>query len=266
MTAEPLLDVRDVHKRFGGVTALDGVSLTVPAGMIYGLIGPNGSGKTTLFNIITGFLRPDRGHVSFDGKSINRFRPYQVARLGLCRTFQANLCPQRMTVMENMLLAPQNQLGEGMINTVFRARAVRRQERAYLERAFHVLELVKLRPKADDYAGSLSGGQKKLLALGQILMAEPRLILLDEPVAGVNPRLIEDIAEVVHRLRDHGHNFLIVEHNMKFIRGACDRVSVLDAGRVIAEGEADEVLRRDEVLHAYLARRASPADEAAPPQ
>jgi ABC-type branched-subunit amino acid transport system ATPase component len=264
MTGEPLLHVRDVHKHFGGVTALDGVDLTVPAGMIYGLIGPNGSGKTTLFNIITGFLRPDRGHISFDGRSLHKLAPYRVARLGLCRTFQANLCPQRMTVMENMLLAPQSQLGEGMINTVFRAGAVRRQERAYVERAYELLELVKLRPKADDYAGSLSGGQKKLLALGQILMAEPRLILLDEPVAGVNPRLIEDIAEVVHRLRDHGHNFLIVEHNMKFIRQACDRVSVLDAGRVIAEGEAEEVLRRDEVLHAYLARPGH-VEEARPP-
>lgn len=265
MTAEPLLEVGDVAKRFGGVTALDGVTLAVPAGMVYGLIGPNGSGKTTLFNVITGFMRPDRGHITFDGRPLDGLPPYRVARLGLCRTFQANLCPQRMTVMENMLLAPQQQLGERMLDTVFHFAAVRRQETEYLERARELLGLVNLRAKADDYAGNLSGGQKKLLALAQVLMAEPRLILLDEPVAGVNPLLIDEIAGIIHRLRDDGHNFLIVEHNMKFIRRACDRVSVLDAGRVIAEGEADEVLRRDDVLRAYLARRPSEAAETPPP-
>ena len=265
MTAEPLLKLRDVHKRFGGIAALAGVSLDVPAGMVYGLIGPNGSGKTTLFNVITGFLRPDLGHVSFAGRTLDRLPPYRIARLGLIRTFQASLMPQRMTVMENMLLAPQRQAGERMIDAFVRPRAVNRQERANLERARELLELVNLRAKADDYAGELSGGQKKLLALAQVLMAAPRLILLDEPVAGVNPRFIEEIVALIRRLRDEGHNFLIVEHNMKFIRSACDRISVLDAGRIIAEGEADEVLRRDDVLSAYLTRRPGTPDEAAAP-
>jgi ABC-type branched-subunit amino acid transport system ATPase component len=255
MASEPLLSIRDVHKAFGGVTALDGVSIDVPAGMIYGLIGPNGSGKTTLFNVVTGFLEADRGRVTFAGRPLDRLAPFRVAQLGLVRTFQASLCPQRMTVMENMLLAPQRQLGDSIANIVLRAGDVRREEREHLVRARELLDTVNLGAKADDYAGSLSGGQRKLLALAQALMAGPRLVLLDEPVAGVSPRLIGDIGEVIRRLRDAGQNFLIVEHNMHFIRTICDHVSVLDAGHVIAEGPVDEVLSRDDVLHAYLGRR-----------
>ena len=255
MEAEPLLRVSDVHKRFGGVTALDGVSITVPAGLIYGLIGPNGSGKTTLFNIVTGFTAPNGGHVAFAGRSLDGLKPHRVAQLGLIRTFQATLCPERMTVMENMLLAPQRQLGDRLVNLFLRPGDVRRQEREHLERARALLAIVNLAAKTDDYAGNLSGGQRKLLSLAQALMAEPRLVLLDEPVAGVNPHVIDEIAAVIRRLRDEGRNFLIVEHNMHFIRQVCDRVTVLDAGRVIAEGAAADVLARDEVLSAYLGRR-----------
>jgi ABC-type branched-subunit amino acid transport system ATPase component len=255
MDSEPLLVVRDIHKRFGGVTALDGVSVAVPAGLIYGLIGPNGSGKTTLFNVITGFTAADSGKVTFDARSLDNLPPYQIARRGLIRTFQASLCPQRMTVMENMLLAPRHQTGESIVYVFTRPAEVLRAERDNLERARALLAVVKLADKADDYAGSLSGGQKKLLMLAQALMAEPRLVLLDEPVAGVNPRLIGEIADVIRRLRDEGQNFLIVEHNMNFVRNICDQVTVLDAGRVIAEGAAADVLSRDDVLHAYLGRR-----------
>lgn len=255
MALDAFLKVEDVHKNFGGVRALDGVSLEVSPGSIYGLIGPNGSGKTTLFNVITGFIARDRGRVTFEGSSLDGLSPDRIARLGLCRTFQMNILPERMTVMENMLLAPQQQLGEGILNTVLRYRTVRRQERENLERARHLLDLVKLTDKADSYAAHLSGGQKKLLALAQALMVEPRLVLLDEPVAGVNPSLIEEILEVIRRLRAEGRNFLIVEHNMRVIREVCDLVSVLDAGRVIAHGPAEETLRRDDVLRAYLARR-----------
>lgn len=255
MTPDVLLRVEDVHKSFGGLKALDGVSLEVSAGSIYGLIGPNGSGKTTLFNVITGFIARDRGHITFEGKPLDGLSPDRIARLGLCRTFQANLCPERMTVMENMLLAPQQQLGEDILNTILRYREVQRQERDNLERARYLLGLVRLGDKADTYAAHLSGGQKKLLSLGQALMVEPRLVLLDEPVAGVNPKLIEDILDVIRRLRSQGQNFLIVEHNMRVIREVCDLVSVLDAGRVIAHGPAEETLKRDDVLRAYLAPR-----------
>lgn len=255
MTAEPLLSIRDVRKRFGGLTALDGVSLDVPAGMVYGLIGPNGSGKTTLFNVITGFIPPDSGEVVFDGRTISGLKPYRVAQRGLVRTFQSSLSPRRMTVMENMLLAPQDQTGDRIVNLFLKAGAVRREEERNLARARELLAAVNLAGKADDYAGSLSGGQKKLLSLAQALMAEPRLVLLDEPVAGVNPKLIDEIADVIRRLSAEGQNFLIVEHNMHFIRSICEEVSVLDSGRVIAAGKAEEVLAREEVLRAYLGRR-----------
>lgn len=265
MDAEPLLAVRDIRKRFDGVVALDGVSVTVPAGLIYGLIGPNGSGKTTLFNVITGFTAADSGTVTFAGQRLDRLPPHQIAQRGLIRTFQASLCPQQMTVMENMLLAPRNQAGESIVNAFLRPGEVRREERDHVDRARSLLDIVKLADKADDYAGSLSGGQKKLLMLAQALMAAPRLVLLDEPVAGVNPKLIDDIASVIRRLCDDGQNFLIVEHNMNFVRNICDQVSVLDAGKVIAEGAAEEVLSRDDVLHAYLGRRGAGARPEARP-
>ena len=255
MTTNLLLSVKDVHKSFGGLRALAGVSLEVSAGSIYGLIGPNGSGKTTLFNVITGFTAKDLGQIDFQGQSLAGMSADRIARLGLCRTFQANICPGRMTVMENMLLAPKRQLGENILTTIWRYRQVRRQERESQQKARYLLELVKLSDKVDEYAANLSGGQKKLLSLGQVLMAEPRLVLLDEPVAGVNPRLIDDILEVIQRLRAEGQNFLIVEHNMRVIREICDLVSVLDAGRVIAQGTAEETLQRDDVLRAYLTPR-----------
>jgi ABC-type branched-subunit amino acid transport system ATPase component len=262
LTADALLRVADIGKKFGGIAALAGVSVDVPEGVVYGLIGPNGSGKTTLFNVITGFTRPDRGSVSFNGRSIVGMSPDAVARLGLCRTFQSSLCPARLTVMENMLLAPRGQTGEALHGLVLRSARVRAEERAHVERARSILVTVKIGAKADEYAGNLSGGQKKLLLLAQALMAEPRLILLDEPVAGVHPVLAREIADLIRRLRDRGHNFLIVEHNMSFIRRACDRIAVLDAGRIIAEGEPESVLAREDVLSAYLARQPGRAEPA----
>jgi ABC-type branched-subunit amino acid transport system ATPase component len=262
LAAEPLLRVSEVRKRFGGIAALAGVSLAVPDGVVYGLVGPNGSGKTTLFNVITGFIRPDAGTVSFQGQAIASMPPDAVARLGICRTFQSSRCPERMTVMENMLLAARAQTGESLAGLVLGRARVRAEERAHLERARALLATLNLAAKEDEYAGNLSGGQKKLLALGQALMADPRLILLDEPVAGVHPVLAAEIADVIRRLRSEGRNFLIVEHNMSFIRRACDRISVLDAGRVIAEGEPEAVLSRDDVLSAYLARPPTEADAA----
>jgi branched-chain amino acid transport system ATP-binding protein/neutral amino acid transport system ATP-binding protein len=182
--------------------------------------------------------------------------PDAVARLGICRTFQSSRCPERMTVMENILLAAHAQTGESLRGLVLQRGRVRAEERAHLDRARSLLVSLKLSAKQDDYAGNLSGGQKKLLTLGQALMADPRLILLDEPVAGVHPVLAAEIADAIRRLQKDGRNFLIVEHNMSFIRRTCDRLSVLDAGRVIAEGEPEAVLARDDVLSAYLARRA----------
>lgn len=257
-----LLEVRAISKNFGGLAALRDVSLSVEAGGIFGLIGPNGSGKTTLVNIISGFLKANAGTITFDGQPIAGRPPYAIARMGLCRTFQITLNPSRMTVMENMLLGPQGQRGESLWRAITSPVGVRRDEAAHLERAWELLVRVKLDTHANELAGSLSGGQKKLLALAQVLMARPRLILLDEPVAGVNPRLIEDIVELVLSLKDEGHNFLIVEHNMSVVRKLCDTLCVLDMGVVLAQGAPREVLAREDVLRAYIAAGGEVAEPA----
>lgn len=250
---QTILETDNISKRFGGIKALDGVSMHAETGKITGLIGPNGSGKTTLFNVITGFITPDEGSIRFLDREISGLPHFKIARLGLYRTFQMSLNPQLMTVMENMLLCPQEQAGESMVKTIFKQGLVRTQESRHLEKAREILELVKLGHMSDTLAGSLSGGQKKLLCLAQALMVNPKLILLDEPVAGVNPRLIDDILGTIRQLRDQGQNFLIVEHNMKVIRQICDHVFVLDAGRIIAQGEPEATLQQEEVLRAYLA-------------
>lgn len=259
MTTDAILEVRDVRKHFGGITALDGVSMTVEAGRVFGLVGPNGSGKTTLFNIITGFERPDTGRIIFDAKDITGNRPDRIACRGLVRTFQSAQNPARMTVMENMLLAPQHQAGESVIRGLLRPSIVRRQEAANKARAREILALVKLDHQVDTLAGELSGGQKKLLMLGQTLMMAPKLILLDEPVAGVHPDLINDITDTIRHLQSEGQNFLIIEHNMSVIRALCDTICVLDASVVLACGETEETLQRDDVLDAYLGRAPAPA-------
>lgn len=248
-----LLEVDSVSRHFGGLIALNDVSLTAEEGRITGLIGPNGSGKTTLVNIISGFLKPTSGRIRFDGSAVEGLEPYKIARLGLCRTFQITLNPQRMTVMENMLLGAREQMGERVLMAALHPGAVRREEQRNMERAWHLLEMVRLQDHANELAGGLSGGQKKLLALVQVLMAHPKLILLDEPVAGVNPRLIDDIVDVIKKLRADGETFLIIEHNMTVIRELCDTVCVLDMGRVLAEGPVETVLAREDVLRAYIA-------------
>ena len=251
-----MLTVKDVHKSFGGLKALNGVSLEVEGGSITGLIGPNGSGKTTLFNVISGFYPKDKGEIYFKGRRIDGLPPHKIARMGLCRTFQISQIPQRMTVLENMLLAPQGQLGEGLLGALFRYRRVARQERALLRKALHLLELVGLFDWRNEYSGNLSGGQKKLLSLARVLMADPDLILLDEPTAGVNPTLIRSLLEVIERLRDEeGKTFLVIEHNMKVISSICNKVYVLNFGEVIAEGTPEEIQRSERVLQAYLGRK-----------
>jgi ABC-type branched-subunit amino acid transport system ATPase component len=262
MADSEFLQVDGVRMTFGGITALDGVTLSVEPGRVHGLIGPNGSGKTTLFNIITGFLRPTAGTVSFRGETLTGLRPEKIAQRGVVRTFQSSLNPHQMTVMENMLLGPVGQIGERILRSMFQYHRVREQERAHEEKAWRILDLVNLSHQADAYVSELSGGQKKLLSLAQTLMTEPKLILLDEPVAGVNPKLIDDILEVVDRLRGDGYNFLVVEHNMRVVRRICDRIHVLDAGHVLAEGEPNETLQRQQVLEAYLGtHRAAEAEE-----
>ncbi len=259
-----LLNVDRITRHFGGLVALQDVSLQAAEGEITGLIGPNGSGKTTLVNIISGFLRPTAGRVFFNSAPIQGLEPHRIAQRGLCRTFQITRNPQRMTVMENMLMGAQHQRGERVLQAVLHPAAVKQQERALLARAWDLLAMVKLSGHADEYAGSLSGGQKKLLALAQVLMAQPKLILLDEPVAGVNPRLIDDIVEVILTLRRQGQTFLVIEHNMGVIRALCDTLCVLDMGKVLAEGPVETVLAREDVLRAYIAAGGQLTDSATP--
>jgi len=196
-----MLKVENVHKSFGGILALNGVTLSVEPNSITGLIGPNGSGKSTLFNVISGFYSKDRGEIYFKGKKIEGIEPYRIAMLGVGRTFQISEVPEKMTVLENLLLAPKSQIGEGIFNVFLHPLKIKRENEKLLKDAYEILELVQLYDLRNEYAGNLSGGQKKLLSLGRILMSDPILLLLDEPTAGVNPTLIRDLIVAIKNLR-----------------------------------------------------------------
>jgi branched-chain amino acid transport system ATP-binding protein len=239
-----LLEVKSVTRRFGGVTAVDRCSFGVRAGSLTGLIGPNGAGKTTIFNCIAGAIRPDSGAIELAGAPIDRLRPHQIARRGLSRTFQLTRELADLTVVENVVLhAPTRGLADLL------RPAVRPAER---DRALSLLELVGLARKVDAPAGSLSYGQKKLLEFACALMPEPRLILLDEPAAGVNPALLDAIVGTIERIHASGVAFLIVEHNMDLVMNLCDPIIVMAHGSVLAQGPRDEIQRDPRVLEAYL--------------
>jgi len=232
----PVLAVDGVRKSFGGVTAVNGVSFALEAGRIYGLIGPNGSGKTTLFNCITGLERRDAGRVVFKGERIDHLKPHQVANRGLGRTFQVIRVFPELTALENLLV-------------------VTRGSRADAERrGRELLQFVKLEGLAGEYAGNLSYGQQKLVEFVRVLMTDPALILLDEPAAGVNRTLLNDLLGAVARLRDEGRTILLVEHDMKVVMGLCETVFVLDHGEKIAEGPPGVIQADERVIEAYFGR------------
>jgi len=251
--AHASLSVRNVVKDFGGLRAVDRCSLEVQPGTITGLIGPNGAGKTTLFNLITGFHRPDAGEVRFRGHDITGLAPHRIFHLGLCRTFQIPHEQQGMTVLENLMLVPPNQLGERLWNPILRPRAVRRQEMEIRDKAHEVLEFVDLAHLKDDLAANLSGGQKKLLELARTLMADPDLVLLDEPGAGVNRTLMKKLSANIEELRrDRGITFLLIEHDMDLVMSLCNPVIVMSEGHKLMEGTPEDVRNDQRVLDAYL--------------
>ncbi|MBD2457576.1 ABC transporter ATP-binding protein [Nostoc sp. FACHB-87] len=251
----PLLAASGLCKSFGGIKAVNEAQIEVLKGSITGLIGPNGAGKTTLFNLLSNFIRPDKGRVIFDGEQIQQLQPYQIAQQGLVRTFQVARTLSRLSVLENMLLAAQKQTGESFWQVQLQPHVVAKEEKELQERAMVLLESVGLAHKAQDYAGGLSGGQRKLLEMGRALMTNPKLILLDEPAAGVNPRLIDDICDrIVNWNRQEGLTFLIIEHNMDVIMSLCDRVWVLAEGQNLADGTPTEIQSNPQVLEAYLGK------------
>lgn len=239
-----LLEVEALSKRFGGVVAVDGCSLQVPAGSITGLIGPNGSGKTTVFNLVTGFLPTDGGDMRFKSRSIAGLGPDRIYALGIARTFQLARIFPRLTALENMLV-PVRRAG-------LRALLSRGQWGHEKERAMEMLEFMDISKVAGTVGGALSYGQRKLLELAAVMMARPELVLLDEPAGGVNPVLLERIAEHIRQLNRQGVTFLLVEHNMGFVMNLCHDVIVLHQGRVIAKGKPSEVRENPAVLDAYL--------------
>jgi branched-chain amino acid transport system ATP-binding protein len=233
---EPILSIEDVVKKFGEVAALDHCSFTIERGSMTGLIGPNGAGKTTLFNLITGVLQPDAGHVYFKGEDITGKKPHKIAQKGVGRTYQIIRIFPKMTLLENLIV-----VGKG-------------KESRVIERAMELLDRVKLVDKKDDYASALSFGQQKLLSLAQVLMLDAELILLDEPAAGINPTLQNELMTLIHQLNRQGKTFVIVEHDMNVIMGHCGHAIALNYGQMIAEGTCKEIQDNELLLEHYFGR------------
>ncbi len=248
-----MLEVKEVDKSFGGLMAVCDCSLKVQEGSITGLIGPNGAGKTTLFNVITGHYKPDRGRIFFQGEEIDGLLPHQIFQKKIYRTFQITREFSQMTVLENVMLMPDQQIGEKIWNTWVRPASVRRQEKAIQEKALDVLEFVELIDLKDEYAGSLSGGQKKLLELARSMIAEPKMVLLDEPGSGVNPTLMKKLVANIRQLCEEKKiTFFLIEHDMDLIMNLCNPVIVMSEGKKLAEGNPEEIKKDERVLEAYL--------------
>lgn len=251
------LEIDGLTKRFSGVAVVDTVSFTVEPGQIVGLIGPNGAGKTTLFNLLSGVLKPDEGTLRIDGRDVTGLPPHRLARHGLSRTFQLSRELDRLSVLENVLLAAPRHPGERLTGALFRPAASRAAESRLTEEARHLLSLVSLAAHEAKPAGTLSGGQKKLLELARCLMAGAETILLDEIAAGVAPHLVEEIALLVKRLnREQGKTFVVIEHNIGLIRDLSSRVVVMAGGRVLAEGSFAHVASNPTVIQSYLGEAA----------
>ncbi|QHC71090.1 ABC transporter ATP-binding protein [Rathayibacter sp. VKM Ac-2801] len=248
---DPIVVADNVSRRFGGLTAVDVEHLEIPRGSITALIGPNGAGKTTFFNLLTGFDKPNTGKWNFKGKNLANVPAYRVSRMGMVRTFQLTKALGGMTVLENMLLGAKGQKGENIFTSLIRP-LWSKEEDSIEQRAIRLLEKFKLDTKRDDYASSLSGGQKKLLEMARALMSEPELVMLDEPMAGVNPALTQSLLGHIVNLKDEGMTVLFVEHDMHMVNTIADWVIVMAEGKVVAEGPPSTVMNDPAVIDAYL--------------
>lgn len=248
-----MIAIDDVALHFGGIKAVDGATFDIERGSITGLIGPNGAGKTTLFNIIAGVFAPTTGRISLDDNDITGFRPHQLFQQGLLRTFQIAHEFSSLTIRENLMMVPDKQAGETLINAWFNRRRVADEERTIRKKADEVIEFLNLTHIADEQAGNLSGGQKKLLELGRTMMVDAKIVLLDEVGAGVNRTLLKDIGDAIIQLnRERGYTFCMIEHDMDFISRLCDPVVVMASGQVLTQGTIDEVKSDEAVIEAYL--------------
>ncbi len=248
-----MLTITDLHMHFGGIRAVNGVSLTIEPGTITGLIGPNGAGKTTLFNVIAGLHKPTSGQVSLDGENITGLPPHALFHKGMLRTFQIAHEFSTLTVRENLMMVPPHQSGEHLVDAWFRPQKIRDEEAVIGARADEVIEFLQIEAVAYEQAGNLSGGQKKLLELGRTMMVDAKIVFLDEVGAGVNRTLLNVIGDAVLRLnKEKGYTFCMIEHDMEFISRLCDPVIVMAEGQVLATGSAESVKNNDAVIEAYL--------------
>ncbi len=248
-----MIEIRDIHKHFGGFRAVDGATLSIAKGSITGLIGPNGAGKTTLFNVIAGVLKPTSGQVFMEGEEITGLPPHELFHKGLLRTFQIAHEFATMSVRENLMMVPGGQTGERLLATWLQPARIRAEEAALRRKADEVLEFLTIDHLADEKAGNLSGGQKKLLELGRTMMVDAKIVFLDEVGAGVNRTLLRTIGDAILRLnRERGYTFVVIEHDMDFIGRLCDPVICMAEGKVLAEGTLDEIKANEQVIEAYL--------------
>ena len=250
-----MLEIKKLSKRFGGIQAVDNVSLKIQEGSITGLIGPNGAGKTTLFNVICGSIEPSNGLILFENKDITGLPSHQLFYEGILRTFQIAHEFSKLTVLENLMVVPGSQTGEKLINSWINRKKIKEEEKLIKDKAIEVIEFLNLSHLTYELAGNLSGGQKKLLELGRTMMVDAKIVLLDEVGAGVNRTLLNEIADVILKLnKEKGYTFCMIEHDIDFIAKLCDRVIVMAEGKILTEGRMEEIKKNEDVITAYLGR------------
>ena len=254
MSKNNIIEIREITKYFGGLAAVSNCSLKIKRGSITGIIGPNGSGKSTLFNLIAGNLKPSKGDIFFNNEKINGIPPYKLFSKGLLRTFQIAHEFSNLTVLENLMMVPEGQTGEKLMDALLKPSLVSREEQIVRDKALNVINFLKLNNLKNELAKNLSGGQKKLLELGRTMMVDAKIVLLDEVGAGVNRTLLKEIGDAILKLNNEGYTFCLIEHDIDFISRLCDPVIVMSDGSVLFEGKAEEVKKNEKVIESYLGK------------